>query len=199
LSDIEQTDRSNVGIIRPRRNDAPSKVKIIIYHRFPGIELVSPVYAGTGIECYLSPDQRVDVGFFTQASFNLTQGWSTGVLIYKLQKKNIDEFNETTCIQLVIKWKVDRFEPFYIKSFLIEHDKGCVWDRATLMKLAKHDKLTDIQHHLIEKTWLMHDNTVLMTRENATCEEECYKLEMTISETSIRNDTRRLRYFDVNR
>jgi hypothetical protein len=40
---------------------------------------------------------------------------------------------------------------------------------------------------------------VFMTRVNVTCEEEYYKLEMTISEGSVQDDTRRIRYIDVDR
>jgi hypothetical protein len=45
---------------------------------------------------------------------------------------------------------------------------------------------------------LMRDNTVLMTRANTTCEGECYKLKMTISETNIRNDTLSIGYFGMD-
>jgi hypothetical protein len=44
----------------------------------------------------------------------------------------------------------------------------------------------------------MHDNTVLMTSLNVT-REECYKLEMTISEGSIKDDTQRPHYIDMDK
>jgi hypothetical protein len=48
------------------------------------------------------------------------------------------------------------------------------------MKLAECYELFDMQHGSIEETWLMHDNTVLMTSLNVTHEAERYKLEMII-------------------
>jgi hypothetical protein len=47
---------------------------------------------------------------------------------------------------------------------------------------------------------LIHDNTVLITRMNVTREEECYKLEITVAESSIENnDTQRPYYIDLDR
>jgi hypothetical protein len=193
------TDHMNDGL----------KMTLIIHHQFPGIKLVSPVYFSLFATCYPSPDQNVDVGSTMQIDFNidLTQYGSSGILMYKLQRKNIDQFNmniisnehEATCIQLVMIWRVDSSKKFYVNSCLIEHDEDCIWDKVRLMKLAFGHELVDIQHNSVEDTWLMRDHTVLMTSLNATFEKECYKLEMTISKTSINDETQRPQYFDVDR
>jgi hypothetical protein len=207
-SEMTSAYTSDAGIIQPCQNDAPSKVKLVIHHQFPGIGLVSPVYAGEFAMCYPSPDQRVVVGSAMQAGFDIdpAREESIGVLMYKLQRKNIDEFNEdgtsseeTTYIQLVIIWKVYKSGRFYVYSFLLEHDKDCVLDRDNLMKLAKCYKLANIQYCPVEETWLMHDNTVLMTSVSVTREEECFKLEIALSETSIKDDTWRPQCIDLNR
>jgi hypothetical protein len=130
--------------------------------------------------------------------------------MYKLQRKNIDQSNgevissETTaaaaaCTQLIIIWKVKRYSEVRVHLSLIEHDEGHVWDRARLMKLAFGFELVNVQHGPIEETYLMRDSTVLMTSLNLTREEGCYKLEMTISEGDIKDDTRRPLYIDVDR
>jgi hypothetical protein len=194
-------DNSNAGIIQSGQNDAPSKVKLMIHHQFPNAELVSPVYAGKGTTSYLSPDQKVDVGSTMQTDFNidLPGNESIGALMYKLQRKNIDQSTGASCVQLVIIWKVNSFKALFAVSDLIEHDKHHVWDKDRLMKLAKRCRLFNVRHNSTERAWLMRDNIVLMTRINITLEEECYKLKMTISKTSIKDDTRRLRYIDVDR
>jgi hypothetical protein len=193
--------------IQPRQNGA-LKVKFMIHHHFPGIELVFPVYAGDGVECYLSPDQRVEIGSTTQARFNIDPTReSISALIYKLKRKNIDQSNEdgtsseeeTTYTQLIVVWKVDMHGDFWSVSLLIEHDKGLVLDRDSLMRLAKCYKLFGIQHVPIEETWLLHDDTVLMIRTSVTHKQACYKLEMSISETSIKDDTQRLQYIGLGR
>jgi hypothetical protein len=203
------TDSSDTDTIQSSQNNTSSKVKLIINHHFPGIELVSPMYTSRYATCYLSPDQKVNVGSTMQIGFKFytNRNLYMGALMYKLQRKNINQFNEdtissedeTTCIQLIIIWNVNSSKEFSVALDLIEHDKGHFWNRASLMELAKRYKLFDMQYVPIEGTYLMHDNIVLMTRINVACEEGCYKFEMTISEGSVKDDTQRPQYIDVNR
>jgi hypothetical protein len=194
--------------IQSRHNNASSKMKLVINNQFPGIELVSPLYFSNGAVCYLSPDQRVDVGSTMQAIFNIDpdQGLSTIALIYTLQRKNVDHSNEepmsneeATCIRLFVSWMFRSPEEIYVVSDLIEYDRDHVWDNVGLLRLTLHYRPVDIQDGTIEETYLMYDNAVLMTRADVTHEEEYYKLEMTISETSIKDDTRRIQYIDLDR
>jgi hypothetical protein len=200
------TSAHGTGTNPQHQRSAPSKVTLMIHHQCPGIELVSPVYACDGAICYLSPDQKVHVGSTTQANFNTVFCWkkSLGILMYEL--KNTKQFNksaissedEARCIQLFMTWKVDVSKEFCVYSCLIEHDRRCVWDKDKLLELARRYKLHDI-HVPIEMTYLMRDNTVLMKRVNVIREEDCYKLEMTISQGSIKYDTWMPRYVDVVR
>jgi hypothetical protein len=205
---MASTDNSDACIAQQHQNDASSKVELIINHQFAGVELVSPVYAGDIITCYLSPNQNVEVGFTVQAGFNINydQGKSIGALMYKLQRNNIDQSNEetissegeTACTHLIMIWKIYESGETFVDSILIEYDKSCVWDQDSLSKLAEHYNLFDEQDP-IENTWLMRDNTVLMTSLNLTREEAHYKLEMTLSEGSINEDTWRPQYVGMNR
>jgi hypothetical protein len=80
--------------------------------------------------------------------------------MYKLQRKDIDQSSEeaissedeTTCIQLVINWKVNNSGEFCMILFLVEHDKSYVWDRDGLMKPVKHYASFNIQHGPIKET-----------------------------------------------
>jgi hypothetical protein len=191
----------DTGTIPKQSVDAPSKITLIIHHQFPSIRLMFPVYGVNNAIFYLSPAPIVDVDSTTQAGFNINsiQECSTGVLIYML--KNIDQFNEdkATCVWLAIIWKVHKSEKPYAYSFLMEYDKNFIWNRNRLTKLVKNYKLFDTQHDFITDTWLMRNRTVLMTKVNMSCEEEYYKLEMTISKGSINENTRRLWYIDLYR
>jgi hypothetical protein len=196
-----------VEIIQSFQSGALSKMKLIIHHQFPGIELVSPIYAGDGVTCYLPPDQKVDVDATTQAGFNIDpdQEKPVGILMYKLQRKNINQSNEeiisnegeATCTQLVIVWKVKSSEEFSAAPFLIEHDKGGVWNKDKLTRLVNYCEIYGARYGSIEKTWLMHDSRVLMTRMNVTRKGGYYELETIISETSI-EFTYRLIYLDLD-
>jgi hypothetical protein len=198
---------SDAGIIQSHQNITPLKVKLIIHHQLPGVELVSPLYTGYGAMCHLPPDRRVDVGSITQVGFcfNPSRYMSAGVLMYKLQRKNIDQSNENsisseeeaTCIRLVILWKIEDYKEFSVASYLLERNESCFWDMDRPQKLGKHYELVNIQNGTIEETWLMHNNTVLMTSLDVLHEGEGYKLEMTMSEASMKDDTQRLRYTNV--
>jgi hypothetical protein len=206
---MTSTDSNNTGTIQQRWNDTLSKVKLVIHNQCHSIELVSPVYAGYSTTCHLPPDQRISVGSTMQAEFDVALFWiwSIGVLIYRLQRKNTDQPNdniasseeESTFIQLAIIWKINNSKEFRMVSRLIEHDERHIWNRDELMKLAKLYKLFNLRHGPIEDTYLMHNHTTLMTSLNVTREEKCYKLEVTVSETSIKDDTQRLRYIGLNR
>jgi hypothetical protein len=170
------------------------KVKLIIHHQFSGIELISSVYACDSAKGHISSNRKVvtDSTMKTDFNINFTQGKPVVILIYELMntkqfnKNVISSEDEARCIQLYIVWEVNNSKEFRIFSDMIEHDKGCVWDRDNLMKLARCCQLHSIQHVPIKMTYLMRDNTGSMTGVNVTRKAKCYKLEMTISETSVK-------------
>jgi hypothetical protein len=152
-----------------------SRVNLVIHHRFHGIELVSPEYACDGADCYLTAEQRVNLGSKAYACFrtNFAKSEPIGILMYELKntkqsnKNAMSSEDETKCIRLFIIWKINNAKEFCVYSHLIEHDKGHTWDRDKLMKLAKYYTPYNI-HVPVELTYLMHDNTVLMKRVNVT-------------------------------
>jgi hypothetical protein len=194
------------GTNQQYQNGVPSKVKLMIHHQYFGIELVSPLCACDGATCHLSPDQKVIVGSTTQADFNidLTHGEPIGILMYELKNKKqfsndaIYSKNEATYIRLVMIWKMNNSKEFCVVSRLMEHDKGFIWNRDKLIRLAKHYYVYDLPNGLIEYTYLIHDNTVLRVRADATRKEEYYNLEVTISEGNIKENTWRPRYTGLN-
>jgi hypothetical protein len=205
---MELTDSVIANIIQSIAYDAPSKVKLMIHHQFPDIELVSPLYYGNGATCYLSPKQIVNAGFTMQTGFNINSGQkeSIGVLMYKLKKDDIDQLNEettssedeTTCTQLFIAWKIDSYKEFWVALDIIKHDKSRVWNRDGLMELAGRCRLFNV-YSPVERTWLIHDNKALVINLNVTREEKCCRLEMIIYEGCINKDTQIPWYIDMVR
>jgi hypothetical protein len=194
--------------MKPKEH-ALSEVKLIIHNQFRGVELTSPFYVSNGAKCHLPPSQDVYFNSETEIGFkiDLSQRESNGALIYELRRNNIYQHNGniisheagTTCIQLVMIWMVDKDGDFYVRPDVIEHDKNRYWDEPTLKKLIEIFNRLNIRHGPVEKTWLIHDNTVLMASVKLTPKEECYKLEITISEESIKDDTQRPWYFGAKK
>jgi hypothetical protein len=200
----------DVDTTQQRQNDIPSKIKLIVHNQCPDIELISPVYASNGATCYLSSDQRADVGSKMQADFSIHPGHkeAIGILMYKLERKSTYQSNdniipsedELSCTQLVMIWKVYKSGKFHVYSAPIEHDRCRVWDRDSMMKLAESYELFDVIHSPVKHTWLTHNNNaLLMTSLDVIRKEECYKLEMTISEGNIKDYTWKPRYIGLNR
>jgi hypothetical protein len=87
-----------------------------------------------------------------QAGFNIHSSWKVPISILMYELKNTKQFNkdaisiedETTCTRLVMIWEVNSSKEFCVVSCLIENDKGHIWDRNNLVKLAKWYKLYDI-------------------------------------------------------
>jgi hypothetical protein len=237
------TSTYGAGANRQLKNNALSKVKLVLRHQFPGIELVSPIYAGNGITCSSGQDlgikvlhrpgddyfiyvrrssynHRIDFGSTVQVDLNI--GFSErnprGILAYELERKKAKQLNEyaiynedeETCIWLVMVLEfVNEDEDFFVASDLMECDQLYFWSWFNLMGLAgcykngrsaRESLSTYFTYSLkenyfplpIENTYLMYDNRVLMTRYNLAREKTCYRFEVTISETSIKNDTWRL-------
>jgi hypothetical protein len=190
-----------------QKNEAPSKVKLMIHHQFPGMELVSPLYVTFGARRYLPPAQKVVFDSKTEVDFKTIPSCriSSAVLIYEVQRHNADQSivnavsrEKTMCTWLAIIWKINHRKEFLTASYLIEYDENRGWNRDKLMKLVKYYELTNIQNGSVEETWLMHDNTVLLTKLNVT-HKVSYNLGVTISETGMGDDTRRPLYFDPSR
>jgi hypothetical protein len=207
------TSTHSAGTNQQHQNDTPPEVRLVVHHQFPGIELISPVYACENATCHLSPDQKVDAGSTTQIGFNITnfsQGPSwrkpIGTLMYELKRKNTKQFNknvissedEAARTQFVIRWEVNESKEFRVKSYPMECNKRETWNGDRLMRMDVYRPIFSI-YVPIEITYLMRDSTVLMTRANVTYEEKCYKLEITISEGSIKDDTQRIQYYGTGR
>jgi hypothetical protein len=189
------------SIAKRRREDSvPSELKLTIHNLCPNIRLAHPVYVSNHVTCYRAPDQIVDIGSTAKIGFknNLFSESSSGVLLYKL-KITYEESNEATWTQIFMFWSVHESGELFLTLYLIEHDKSDVLDKNRLMRLIEDWKGFNIRCNLIEETWLMHDNIMLMLKINVIREAKYYKLEMTISETSVRDDTWRLHYYDMDR
>jgi hypothetical protein len=197
---MASTQASTAGVIQPQQNDALSKVELVIHNHFSNIELIFSIYTGDIKACYLSPNQNVNAPSTTRAGFEIdpNQEESTGVLMYRLQRKNTEQTDEATYLQLFIIWKVTSSKVFSVVLDLIEHDKSHVWNRDSLLKLAERYELANVQFNIIKANWLMYDNTMLLTWMNIT-RKKCYKLDLFLVKTSTILDARRLQYIHLDR
>jgi hypothetical protein len=195
----------HAGVAQPLQNYGLPKVKLIVYNQFPGIELASPVHVNSGA-CYLMPAQIIHAGTFLPIDFSIdfSLGEPIGISMYELRNNRppgndvIFNEDEVKCIYLLIIWKVDSAGKFSVYSDLIKYDRGRAWNKNELIRVAHWYKLYDI-YFPIEHTYLIRNDVALKARIGATREADGYKLEIAIFETSAKDDTWRLWYFNMDR
>jgi hypothetical protein len=172
---------------------------IIVHNQCSNFELISPAYFGQDITWHIPLDQKVDANTMTRISFknNLVKHDFTAVLTYKLQRKNSYKSNnqsstvdttDASSLQLLVIWRSDYFHEFYVNVILIKHSSIIAWDEAK-MKMIHHiySDIIKRRGRMIEKTWLLDDDTVLMTTPRRG-EEGC-TLEIAISKGARKDDS----------
>jgi hypothetical protein len=152
---------------------------------------------------FKSPGQKVDANTVTRASFgkNLFETKFTSALIYKLQRKKQLESNNqsdadvlsaedaSTSLQLLVIWRSDdqHRDKLFIRALLIKHSNTITWDRDTLEKLHSIYLALFRDDRNIKDTWLLDDETVLMTTSN--WKYVSYTTKITISEGTREDDS----------
>jgi hypothetical protein len=137
--------------------------------------LVSPTYFGHNVIWHIPPDQEVYTNASTGASFkrNAAERDFTTALIYRLQRKSCncnDQSNAnsaltkgiSTNIQLVVIWRVYNSYKFHVNVMVIEHGDVITWDEDKLKRLYSMHRALHTYGPIIEDTWLLDDETVIM-------------------------------------
>jgi hypothetical protein len=176
---------------------AQSSMKVEILNKCSDIELVGPVHFSDGATCHMPLDQKTTPDGKLDTIFKINLGRITfeGALTCRLRKKgiisgqqpnsdatNIDE-NESKCVQLLVGWKLERFQDPRIYVLLVEHVEKFVWNEDTLRK--QHNEFRgrlNVHNGAVTSTWLMEDGSVLELGLHAVGS-RVYGIKITISET----------------
>jgi hypothetical protein len=169
-------------------------LNVTIHNLYPGLELTSPVYFSNGTTCHVFPNQQTDTGSAMEANFGIgyKQEDFKAVLLYKLQRKYTTKTDdqssssiasiENTNIYLLVVWNVeDERDSFY--ACLIECPvDDFTWNEDKLWALHRQYNDRFLKNYNYKTvTWLMHNDTMIKTRCNATYGSD-YKLDIAISE-----------------
>jgi hypothetical protein len=166
---------------------------MLVYNRCSDFELISPVYFGHNAIWLSSPDHKVDINAATRASFakDVVKSEFAGALLYKLQKKKHLESNMNntkdalTSLQLLVIWGPNDWHGFSVRVLLIKHSSTITWDEDKLRKLHSMYLALLKDDHIVEGTWLLGDEAVLMT--TSKWKEDNY--EITISKGTRKDDS----------
>jgi hypothetical protein len=171
-----------------------SKLNLHIHNQCLNVDLVSPVYTSCGrSECNKAPDLRIYAGDTMRTDFAIydSRYMSHGVVIYRLQRRRphesaeIDE-NTTSVIHLLVVWSISESR-LNAGVVLVEHDKGFEKDDLEEFYSQDIDHFRLYPDPIIE-TWLLNDNTTLLTKTKII--DEGLALNITISEVERNNYAR---------
>jgi hypothetical protein len=166
---------------------------LTIQNRCSNIDLVSPVYFGNGVVCPKLSDQQLDIYATMRVQFEIhtTQDEFVGVLLYKLQRHSVSQYNMGTSImeantneikyvQLLIAWEMKDSE---LSASVVLVEREIIWNEDELRKLYyENNNLLKKYNDVISDTWLMDDNMVLKTTCRVKNLKENFELSISISE-----------------
>jgi hypothetical protein len=177
-------------------------IPVLVHNQCSYFELVSPVCFGHNAIWIRSPDQKVDANTMTDASFGIEifKTEFASALVYKLQRKkqfksndqtsvdNISTEDSSTNLQLLVIWNANEEYRYCVRALLIKHSNTITWYEDTLEKLHSMHLSLCRSDDVIEDTWLLDDVTALTT--TSKWEEESRTFEITLSEGTIKDDSR---------
>jgi hypothetical protein len=173
---------------------------VLVHNQCSDFELISPAYFGHNAVWIKPPDQKVGTNAITRSSFGEEMFASAfaSALLYKLQRKkhpesngqsNVDStFTEetSTSLQLLVIWRYNDAYRCCIRVLLIKHSNTITWNEDTLEKLHSMHLSLCRDDGIIEDTWSLDDETVLMTTSKRGMSRA---FEITISEVTRKDDT----------
>jgi hypothetical protein len=170
--------------------------KLNIHNQCWNVDLVSPIYITNDLECYRSLNHKVYARDKMSSGFIIRwHGEPYSALIYKIQRRWLSARIKTckdtaTVAQLLVVWEISESKKLYANTFLVEHDGGFDWDKNALEALLYHRNFdrSRLCPDSATETWLLNDNTALMTTVEII-NEDCV-LNITISEVEKDNNTR---------
>jgi hypothetical protein len=194
----------SILIYAARLNIRPS-FKLNIRNQCLNVDLVFPTYiTSEELDCHRPPNYEVYAGDTMRSGFIITSDdASYGALMYELQRNQSHESTEisediSSTIHLLVVWEISESEELCADVLLVEHDEGIDWDKYDLEEVyRKNSSRFRLCLDSTIETWLLDDNTVLMTTFEIM--NRSHILDITITEVERDNNTRMPAHIDLER
>jgi hypothetical protein len=166
--------------------------------------LVSPThFTDYDLECHRPPDYKVYAGDTTRSGFiSQVNNEFCAILIYRLQRKQLHEFTETSedmsnTARLFAIWRA--FESkLYAAVLVVEYNEGFIWNKNDLKELYDNNIYSSMLHPgFATEIWSLNDNVTLMTTSEIMNEDSTVNI--TISEIEKYHSTRTPIHIDLKR
>jgi hypothetical protein len=189
-------------IYTSRAKIKPKMRSINIHNQCTDFDLTSPWYFNSNIYLKKRLDQKIDASGTMNVDFKYPPKVFEGVITYKLERKSIetDNLSESTCIRLFVILKCERNNKLCACMHLVEHEKRFRWNIAKLKEYyQRYANQFSTYTGPIEETWLIDDNTVLMTKLELDLTQRDGALNIIISEGAKNERTMTLKCIDSER
>jgi hypothetical protein len=170
-----------------------------IHNQCSGFKLTDKGLFSAGANWKRYPEGEVDAGNMTSVDLIPFLTIFGGALTYVLQSEYVESGNQlgSTHIRFFVAWKSKGYKKFRVFLQLIEYDKQIDWNENKLEEYYhKHVNQLGTYIDPIKDTWLINDGTVLMTKLELDFMQRDGRLNITISESTRDNHTRRPVWID---
>jgi hypothetical protein len=177
-------------------------MKVNIHNQCSDFKLTDIRYFSSGARHNEAPAREVDAGNIM--SFELTpfRTMFEGVLMCKLWRKDVESDNQPELLYtlLLMAWKSEGYKKFYMFVQLLECDKAFRWDEIKPKEYYRRyaGQLSPYTSP-IKETWLLPDSTVLMTELELNFTLVNRRLNITISEGTWNECTKRPEWINMKR
>jgi hypothetical protein len=177
-------------------------MKVNIHNQCLDLKLIDREYLSIGAICDRDPNLEVDTGNIMSVGFKSSLAAFEGILTYELQRKYAEsgDQSESTYIRLFVAWKSESYKEFCVCVHLIGYDKKIDWNRIKLEEYyQRYTNQFSTYTGPIKDTWLIHDDTVLMTRLELDFTQRDGVLNIAISEGVKDDHTKKPVWIDLKR
>jgi hypothetical protein len=171
-------------------------MKVNLHNQCLYFYLIRGRYFSIGADWDEKPAEKVYTG--NMMSVDLIPFLSTfgGVLTYDLEKRG----NDSIYIRLFVAWKSEGYKKFRVFVHLVEYEKWHGWGKNELEEyFQRYASQFCIYTGPIRNTWLMPDDTVLMTESELDFTQRDGVLNITISEGTKGEHAKRPEWVDLKR
>jgi hypothetical protein len=160
-------------------------MKVNIHNQCSDFKLIEGEYFIINANYNDKPDREVDTG--NMMNVDLIPFLSTfgSGLTYELQSRYDKHGNqrESTHVRFLVAWKSEGYKKFFVFVHLMEYDKWFDWDRINLKECyQRYASQFCTYTNPIKNTWLIYNDTALMTELELDFTQRDGVLNITISE-----------------
>jgi hypothetical protein len=172
-------------LIHAARFSFQPTMEVIIHNRCLDFKLTNTYWFSIGAAWNVCPNWNVDTGSMMSVDLIPFMAAFKGILTYELQRKyaNPGDQSESTYVRPLVAWKFEGYKKYCVFTHLAEYDEQIEWDGIKLEEYCqRYFSQLSTYAAPIEDTWLLHDDTVLMTRLDLNFTQRNDILNITISE-----------------